>query len=265
MELRCDDIDLHFDVVGDGPDVILLHPFPSSRLFWKPILPYFDSHFRLITPDLRGLGESGSGDRTITMERHAYDLLRICDELKVGKATFVGCSIGGYVLFEAWRRFRERFKALVLCNTKADPDDDSARATRLRAAEDVLLRGPGLFIANSLPKLLGESTKRNRPDILEAARATTAGSTAQGIAMVQRGMAERVDSTRTLTEIAVPTLVLAGSEDTVTPPALMQAMAAKIRNSEFHVIPGAGHFAPFERPDEFSRLLRPFLDKYARS
>src|SRR5438309_5674400 len=103
MILRSDDIDLHYDVLGDGPDVILLHPFPSSRRFWIPLAERVSSRYRLIIPDLRGLGESQPGDGVATMQRHAEDLLRLCDELKIGKAVFVGCSIGGYILFEAWR------------------------------------------------------------------------------------------------------------------------------------------------------------------
>ncbi len=264
MYLQCDDVEIHYDVVGSGPDIVLLHPFPSSRQFWKPIISRFDSDYRLILPDLRGLGKSASGDRTITMERHAKDLLHLCDELKIGRATFVGCSIGGYILFEAWRRFRERFNSLVLCDTKPEADDDTARTNRLQSAEDVLLRGPELFISNALPKLIGESTQRNRPDIFAAARATTASSTAKGIALVQRGMAEREDSTRTLAQIDVPTMVIVGEEDISTPPVLAGGMASKIRNSEFHMIRSAGHYSPFEQPDEFSRLLRPFLDTYSR-
>jgi pimeloyl-ACP methyl ester carboxylesterase len=260
MLVHSDDTDIHLDVIGTGPDVIFLHPFPSNRQFWKPIVPYFDSHFRLIMPDLRGLGESQSGNGIATMQRHAADIMRLCDELKVSKAVFVGCSIGGYVLFEAWRQYRERFRALVLCDTKADADDDLARSKRLQAAEDVLLRGPDLFISAALPNLVGASTQRNRPDIFAAARSTTSASTAQGIAAVQRGMAARPDSTRTLTEIDVPTLVLVGSEDNPTPVPVVESLAKKIRKSEFHVIPNAGHFAPFEQPVDFARLLRQFLD-----
>jgi 3-oxoadipate enol-lactonase len=260
MHVRSDDSDIYFDVIGTGPDVILLHPFPSNRQFWKPIVPYFDSHYRLIMPDLRGLGDSQSGDGIATMQRQATDILRLCDELKISKAVFVGCSIGGYILFEAWRQYRERFRALVLCDTKAEADDDLARDKRLRSAEDVLLRGPDIFITATLPNLIGASTQRNRPDIFAAARATTSGSTAQGIAAVQRGMAAREDSTRILAEIDVPTLVLVGEEDTATPIPAVQSMAQKIRKSEFHVIPNAGHYAPFEQPVDFARLLRQFLD-----
>ena len=260
MHVCSDDSDIHFDVIGTGPDVIFLHPFPSNRQFWKPIVPYFDSYYRLIMPDLRGLGDSNSGDSVATMERHATDILRLCDELKIAKAVFVGCSIGGYILFEAWRRYRERFRGLVLCDTKPEADDALVREKRLRTAEDVLLRGPDIFISATLPNLIGASTQRNRPDIFAAARATTSASSAQGIAAVQRGMAARQDSTRTLAEIDVPTLVLVGSEDTATPVSVVQGMAQKIRKSEFHVIRNAGHFAPFEQPVDFARLLRQFLD-----
>ena len=260
MLLRSDDTDIHYDVTGDGPDVILLHPFPSSRPFWNPISDRLSSRYRLITPDLRGLGASAPGAGTVTMLRHAEDLQRLCDELKIGKAVFVGCSIGGYVLFEAWRHFRERFRALVFCDTKAEPDDEIARSDRLRAADDVLLRGTEQFIASSLEKLIGRSTQRNRPDIFAAVRATTSASTPQGIAAVQRGMAARPDSTRTLSTIEVPTLVVVGEEDTTTPPSLMQRMAQKIRDSQFQVISAAGHYSPFERPEDFGRILRQFLD-----
>lgn len=260
MVIHCDDIDLHYDLLGDGPDVVLLHPFPSSGRFWIPLSERLVSRYRLVIPDLRGLGATQPGDGVATMQRHAEDLRRLCDELKIGKAVFVGCSIGGYILFEAWRSFRERFRGLVLTNTKAEADDEVARANRLKAAEDVLLRGPESFISATLPKLVGESTQRNRPDLFAAARATTASSTAQGIAAVQRGMAARLDSTRTLASIDIPTLVIAADEDPGITPSVMQALSRGIPNSRFHVIPAAGHYAPFERPDDFARLLRQFLE-----
>jgi len=260
MHLPSDDIEIHYDVVGEGPDIVLLHPFPSDHHFWDPLAERLVSRYRLITFDLRGLGRSAPGAGIATMERHAEDLSRLCDHLAIGKAIFVGCSIGGYILFEAWRRFHVRFRALVLADTRAEADDDLARDSRLRSAEEVLLRGPDLFISALLPKLVGASTQRNRPDIFAAARATTAGATAPGIAAIQRGMAARPDSLRTLTTIDVPTLIVGGEEDAATPPPVMQKLAGGIRNSEFHLIPAAGHFAAFERPNDFARILLQFLD-----
>ncbi len=265
MKVMSDGVDIHYEVSGKGPDVVLLHPFPSNHDFWRPVIERLESKYRVITPDLRGLGESESGDGPVTMAQHAIDLERICVDAGVAKAIFVGCSIGGYLLFEYWRRFRARFRALVLCDTKAEADDDAAKQTRERAAEEVMLRGPELFLQLTLPKLVGSTTQRNRPDVFAAARATCLRATAKGIAAVQRGMAVRPDSTKTLATIDVPTLVICGDEDVPTPPAVMQAMSKNIAGSRFEVIPAAGHFAALERPEEFVRILRQFLESLPSS
>jgi pimeloyl-ACP methyl ester carboxylesterase len=264
MLLRTSDAELFYQTLGKGPNVVLLHPFPSSHEFWCPVQEKLSARHRLIIPDLRGLGESGCGDGPATMQKHADDLARLCDELKVGKAIFVGCSIGGYILFEFWRRHRERVSALVLANTKASADNAEAKALRLQAAEQVLQQGPEQYIESMLAKLLGESTQRNRPDIVEAARRTMARSTAQGIAALQRGMAERPDSLPTLGKINVPTLILGGAEDVQVPRAELEKMRAGISNSSLQIAAKAGHYAPFERPAEVGILLKQFLDQAAR-
>jgi len=264
MILRTSDTDLFYEAVGKGPDVVLLHPFPSCHEFWHPVKDKLAARHRLIMPDLRGLGESGPGEGNATMQKHAEDLARLCDELKVGKAVFVGCSIGGYILFEFWRRCRERVKALVLANTKPSADNAEARATRLQAAEQVLQQGPEQFIDSMLPKLIGTSTQRNRPDIVENAKRTMMRSTAQGIAAVQRGMAERPDSVSTLGKITVPTLILGGAEDGLSPREELERMRAGIKNSTLQLVSKAGHYAAFERPDEVGVMLKRFLEQTAR-
>src|SRR5205085_9261253 len=100
-----------------------------------------------------------------TMAKHASDVMRVCKEAEVSRAFFCGISIGGYVMFELWREHPEKFAAMVLCNTKATPDDSEAKSNRLRTAEDVLQRGPEQFVESMIPKLLGETTRRNRQDI----------------------------------------------------------------------------------------------------
>ena len=264
MRLRSDDAELACEVTGSGPDVVLLHPFPCSRGFWRPVVERLESRFRVTTYDLRGLGESETGQGVATMARHAEDLERLCVEMKITRAVFAGCSIGGYILFEYWRRHRERFRGLVLCDTKALADDEAARQGRELAASDVLLRGPESFLQKSLPNLVGASTQRNRPDVFEAARRLCSASTAPGIAAVQRGMALRPDSTRELPQIDVPCLVLCGEEDLPTPPPVMEAMARQISGAKFQVLPSAGHFAAFEQPEESARILRQFLEPLPR-
>ncbi len=264
MLLRTSDAELFNKTEGKGPDVVLLHPFPSCHEFWTPIKDKLAAKYRLIMPDLRGLGESQAGEGNVTIQKHAEDLAKLSDELKVGKAVFIGCSVGGYILFEFWRRFRERVGSLVLANTKASADNAEARAARLQAAEQVLQQGPEQFIDSMLPKLLGEITCRNRPDVVEKAKHTMMRSTAQGIAALQRGMAERPDSTTTLTKINVPTLILGGAVDVLIPRTELEKMRSGIRNSTLQIVPKAGHFAAFEQPEEVAVVLKRFLEQAAK-
>ena len=198
------------------------------------------------------------------MEKLAADLLRLCDELKIGRAVFVGCSVGGYVLFEFWRRWRERVKALVLMDTKASLDSDEARAGRLRNAEEILQKGPAWAIEQMMPRLLAPVTMSSRLDVVERARQTMEHARAAGMAAMQRGMAQRADSTLTLAEIGVPTLVLGGEDDAPAPVSELEKMARGIRGAELKIVRRAGHFAAFEQPEEVGRLVREFLERNGR-
>jgi len=259
MQVRSGDTDIIYEVRGKGPDLVLLHPFPANHEVWSAVAEPLSSVYRVILPDLRGLGSSGPGEGIATMEKHANDVMRVCQDAGVERAVFAGNSIGGYILFEFWRRFRERVSALILVDTKASPDTEEARKTRLAAADDVLKRGTEPFINAQLPKLLGESTRRNRPDKVDQAKKLMMKSSAAGIAAVQRGMAERPDSTPTLRMIDVPTLLLVGEEDGVTPAAEMELIHRNVRGSEMRRIPQAGHYSPFERPEDVHRAMREFL------
>ncbi|MCU1312078.1 MAG: Alpha/beta hydrolase [Candidatus Angelobacter sp.] len=258
MKVRSDDAEIAYTVMGSGPDVVLLHAFPSSHELWLPVAEKIGQQYRVTLMDLRGHGDSSVGEGPATMQKHAADVARVCREAGVGTAVFGGISIGGYILFEFWRRYREQVRALMLCNTRASADTEEARSNRLKSAEEVLQRGPEQFIDSMLPKWLGESTRRNRPDLVIAARKTMRGSAA-GIAAAQRGMAERPDAMATLKTIDVPTLILAGAEDTLIPMAEAEAMQRNIRGSELQVIPQAGHYSVFERSDDATRVVRQFL------
>ncbi len=261
--IRSSDAQLYYKVIGDGPAVVLLHPFPLNHSFWAAIVPKLSSRFRAITPDLRGHGTSQLGDGPATMQKLAGDLAQICREEKTGKAVFVGVSIGGYLLFEFWRRYREQVGALVLANTRAGAETSQSKAARLGAAEQVLREGTARFIEEMLSRLLSQSTRTNRPDIVDAARKMMQAMSADDVAGVQRGMAERPDSIATLATIDVPTLIIAGEEDSV-PRDEFELMQQRIAGSELRVISDAGHYAALEKPEEFGALLRRFLDRLPR-
>jgi pimeloyl-ACP methyl ester carboxylesterase len=247
--------------LGEGSPVILLHPFPAHHEFWLPVAELLAARYRVILPDLRGHGESGVGEGPATMEKHASDIARVMDDADVGRAPLIGVSIGGYVLFEFWRRHRGRVAALGLCNTKAPADGAEARAARLQAANDVLDRGTEPFLEIMISRLLGKTTRETRPDLADGALRMMRKMSPDDVAQVQRGMAERPDSVETLKTINVPTLLVTGDEDILTGVNEAELMHRHIAGSQLRVIPKAGHYSPWEQPEEAARLLRQFLDR----
>lgn len=258
---RSSDSQLFYEVAGNGPDVVLLHPFPLNHNFWKPVAEQLSTRYRLIMPDLRAHGASELGDGPATMQKLAADLAALCRKERITKAFFVGVSIGGYTLFEFWRRSRERIAALVLSNTRASAETPESRAARLGLADKVLREGSAGFIEEMLAKLLSPVTRSNRPDIVDAVRRMMQQMSPQDIAGVQQGMADRPDSIPTLKTIEVPTLVLVGEDEDKGESELMRQ---QIGGSSLQVIPHAGHYAALEQPEAFADLLREFLDGLPR-
>ena len=263
--IKSGDAEISYELSGAGPPVVLLHPFPANHELWHPVAFFLSSRYRLIMPDLRGHGESELGEGPAVMEKHATDIARLMTALRVDRAPLIGVSIGGYALFEFWRRFRERVTALVLANTKAQKDTPEARAGRLESARDVVERGTETFFETMLGKLLGETTRRSRPNLVEGALRMMRKMSPEDVAGVQRGMAERLDSVATLKTIDVPALILTGDEDISTGIPEAELMRQNIPASEMKVIPKAGHYSPWEQPQEVGRLLRSFLDRVERA
>jgi pimeloyl-ACP methyl ester carboxylesterase len=151
-------------------------------------------------------------------------------------------------------------EALVLCNTKAQADTSEARAGRLQAAVEVMELGTEPFFQSMLPKLVGKTTYNTRPDLVEGALRMMRKMSPEDVAMVQRGMAERPDSVETLKTVNVPTLVVTGDEDIFTGVPEAELMRRNIPGSQMKVIGRAGHYSPWEQPEDVGKLVRQFLD-----
>lgn len=265
MKIRSGDAEIDYEVQGTGFPVVLLHPFPVTRDFWRPVVPLVSSRYRLLLPDLRAHGRSGIGEGPATMAKHAADLAELLKAESIERAAFVGVSISGYILFEFWRSHREQVAGLVLANTRATADTDEGRARRLKSIDEVQQHGPAGFLDAQVQALVGETTRRNRPDIASTARALMNPMRLENIAAVQRGMAERPDSVSTLRTITAPTLIIGGNEDTVTPVSDAELMRGHIRDSQLVVIDRAGHYSMLEYPDIAARMIRRFLDSQSLS
>jgi 3-oxoadipate enol-lactonase len=259
-QIKSGDAEIFYWVVGDGPPVVLLHPFPVNHEFWLQVAEMLAPRYRVLMPDLRGHGESGIGEGPATMEKHADDIAHAMDDAEVGRAPLIGVSIGGYVSFEFWRKYRGRVAAFILCNTKATADNAEARAARLQVANDVLERGTEPFFEAQVPRMLAKSTMQARPDLADGTLRMMRKMSAEDVAQVQRGMAERPDSVDTLRTINVRTLLVTGDEDVLTGISDAELMRRQIAGSELRVIAKAGHYSPWEQPEEAGRIFRQFLD-----
>ncbi len=230
-------------------------PPPSARRF-LPSLPAI----RIIAPDLRGFGRSPARGETVAMHEFADDLAALLDALGVeGPVVYCGLSMGGYIGWQFWRRHRERLRGLIQCDTRAQADTPEAAAARREMADRVGREGPAPLVEMMLPKLLGETTCRQRPELADGLRRTMMGNSAAGIAAAARGMAERPDMTAAIGEIGCPTLLVVGAEDVISPPAEMRGMAAAIPGAKLLEIPAAGHMSPLEDPAAVNAAMAKFL------
>jgi len=252
-------IEIAYEDAGRGRPVVLLHGFPFNRSLWREQVESLSATCRVITPDLRGHGETTVVAELATMEEMAEDLAALLDELGVGRAVVGGLSMGGYVALAFLRAHPERVGALIFADTRPQADTDEARRTREETARRALADGMEPIADAMLPKLLAHATRVQRPEVVARVREMILGTNPQGAAAALRGMAVRRDQTDLLPGIGVPTLILVGSEDAVTPPSDSEAMNAKIKSSRLVKIEGAGHVSNVERPGEFNRALAEFL------
>jgi 3-oxoadipate enol-lactonase len=251
--------DLAYDVVGQGPALLLLHAFPLGMVMWEPQARAFASSHQVIRFDARGFGGSPPGDGLLTMERIADDAVALLDHLGVSRAAVCGLSMGGYAALALVRRHPDRLRALVLADTRAGADAAAARTARAAQADKVRKEGSAAIADAVLPKLVGETTHKERPDLLARLRETIAANPPRGIADALAGLAARADSTPTLREIRVPTLVVCGDEDVITPLGESEALVRGVAGSRLEVVPAAGHLSSLENPDRFNDALGKFL------
>jgi pimeloyl-ACP methyl ester carboxylesterase len=250
---------IEYEVRGEGPAVLLLHAFPLAKFMWDPQVEALSPTHRVVRFDARGFGGSGAGPGPLTMERIADDGAALLDRLGIEKAIVGGCSMGGYAAFAFVRRHPGRLFGLVLLDTRAGADTADAKANRAAQAAKVLAEGAPAAVEAFLPKLVGETTHRERPALVARLRERILAAPPTGIANALHGLAARADSRETLPTVAVPTLVLVGAEDVLTPPSEAALLAAAIPRARLDVIPAAGHLANLENPAAVNAALRAFL------
>lgn len=248
------------DTGGSAEPVLLLHAFPLNSAMWEPQIEALSDRFRFIAPDLSGFGASDApeGRDAYSMETWAAQVEALLDELGVDSVALVGLSMGGYLAFELLRRSRPRFKALVLADTKAEADPPEGIEKRTKQQEMVDAGARDDLIEALTKALLGEPTQEKKTDVVEKVRSLMDNPAAGFIGGLE-AMKRRPDSTGELGQIDVPTLIIVGENDAVTPPAAARSMHEHIGGSRLVVIPEAGHLSNLEAPEAFNGALAEFL------
>ncbi len=259
MKTKVDGTEIKFDVRGSGPVLLLLHAFPLGLFMWDPQADALSRSCRVARFDARGFGGSALGSEPFTMDRIADDAAAVLDALAAPKAVIGGCSMGGYASLAFARRHPRRLAGLVLLDTRAAADSEETKVYRTTLAARVLAEGATAAVEAFLPKLLGSTSQRTRPELVSLVQQRILAAPREAIAAALHGLAAREDSRALLGAIRVPTLVLVGEEDLLTPPSEAETLAAGIPNARLERIPNAGHLANLENPQAVNAALRSFL------
>ncbi|WP_312029610.1 alpha/beta fold hydrolase [Paenibacillus sedimenti] len=259
MKVNINETNLFVVDKGQGTPLILLHGFPLDHRMWRLQVEALSASYRIITPDLRGMGQSDVPVSNISLDQYAEDILALMDKLNIQKAALGGFSMGGYIAFALLRKAPERFLGLVLANTRPEADGQEGRKNRMNMAASIYDKGAAAARDAMLPKLITEQTKEAQPQLAGELGEVMGAMPPEGLVHASLAMAFRGDSVDLLPSIAVPTLVIAGEQDPITPPDVMKKMADQIKGASYHVIPAASHLTPLEKPEVFNRLLLDFL------
>jgi 3-oxoadipate enol-lactonase len=255
---QINNLQLAYTDAGIGRPVVLIHGYPFNRSLWNEQVAALSSSCRVLAPDLRGFGESDAAPDTATMNVMAQDVVLLLNHLGIVRATICGLSMGGYVALALYKQLPSRVRALVLADTRAQADTDEAKQTRFQQAEKALSEGMASIADAMLPKLLTPETVSKRPGVVKHVRDMILKTKPDAAAAALRGMAERDDQTELLSKISVPTLILVGSGDAITPVVDSETMHRAIPHSHLVVLENAGHVSNLERTEEFNAALLEF-------
>lgn len=245
-----------------GMPVVFLHGFPFSHEMWTPQLgPVGQSH-RAIAYDIRGHGMSDIGDGQYTIDGHVDDLFAFLDLLSINACVVVGLSMGGYIALRALERDPARFKGAVLCDTKSEADTNEAKVKRFETMKAVKRGGSVEFAEAFARAVFWEGTFTSKPEVVASIKRVIGRTPPLAIAGTLLALASRTDTTPSLDSIGIPTLILVGEHDAVTPPAASRAMHERIPGSHLHLIPAAGHMSNLENPEAFNEKLLAFLKRF---
>jgi len=265
MKTTINGIEAYYEDSGNSSalPIVLVHAFPLSHEMWRPQIDSLVSKYRAISYDVRGHGKSGIGDGQYMLEFLVDDLVGLLDFLQLDKAVLCGLSMGGYIVLRAAERNPERVCAMILADTQARSDSNEAKIKRTAAIKLLKTKGVQAYADNFVKGAFAPENYSGKTDAVKKIKQIIQSNAPLGIGGALLALAGRTDTTSFLSKVKIPTLIIVGESDALTPVSLSEEMRAQIPGSEMHIIGNAGHLSNLENPDEFNKHLLNFLDKIA--
>ncbi len=264
MKVVVNGLTISYEVAGptEKTPIVFIHGFPFSHAMWRPQVEAVSPDFQTVAYDVRGHGESDVGDGQYLIETFVDDLFALLDHLLLSRSIICGLSMGGYIALRAIERDPGRFAGLVLADTRSQADTNEGKIKRAASIRTIRSEGVETFADGFLKIVFAPDSFSSKPETVEFIRGIILGTSPVGIVGTLIALAARTDTTPTLSNIKVPTLILVGEHDVLAPPAAAQAMKENIPQSELVVIPGAAHMSNLENHEAFNQALRKFLSKF---
>lgn len=261
MKKTVNGLQVYLEGNEDRKSIIFVHGFPYDHHMWNSQIKEFSKTHYCVSYDNRGLGESTIEDGQFTIEQFVDDLEKIIDDLKLNRPVLCGLSMGGYVSLRAMERVQNKFSGLILCDTKSEADDNQGKLNRAAAIQQINSGKYDEFIETFVRNCFGDKFVNENNNKYREVVNRSKKNTPLGVKGCLLAMAGRTETTEDLSKINIPTLVICGSEDKLSPPNAMKPMAEKILNSKFVLIEEAGHMTPIEKPDEVNSAIKNFLSQ----
>ena len=260
LTIELNNFHLSYDDVGEGSTpIIFLHGYPFDKTMWQGQLEFLKPSCRLIAFDIRGFGKSMDEKSPLSIDLFADDVIQFMDKSSIEKAIICGLSMGGFIALNAINKFPERFEALVLCDTQCIADTIEVKEKRYKTIDEIEVDGAANFNEGFIKSVFHKDSITNKKELVEELRSVVFSNSKHIITQGLIALAERSETCSTLNEIGIPTLIICGREDVVTPLTQSEMMHEAIKGSILHVIDTAGHVSNLEQPQEFNKHLLDFL------
>lgn len=261
MKIKVNGVELEYNFykVESAPVIAFIHAFPFNQKMWNPQIEFLRGKFSILTYDVRGLGQSEVGDAQYMFENFVDDFIELLKSLKIEKVIACGLSMGGYIILRSYEKQPSLFHALILCDTRAEADGNEAKIRRVQMLHLLKSHGKKKFVEEFLKSALSPKTFEDKKDIVLFAENMILENDEKGIAGNLIALSTRTDTTHILEKIDVPSLIIVGEDDAITPPPVAHSLNSKIKNSWIEIIPSAGHLSNIENSEKFNEAIYKFL------